>query len=139
MKFVVTSGVIVTLLFATSALNAQEQRGEKLYLNCKVTRTWDEKTNEISPTSGVQGLIVTIATDGNLRIASDKIAAPYIGTATEVSLYAAAEYKLDSTGTTVRDWIEISRLTGEYKNGFSINAMAGLVHFGECSPSTRKF
>ncbi len=124
---------------STTISLASEKSKEKIYLTCAITSTYNEQKDDVSPTTGSHGLIVEQGNSDAVRVISDKIGVPYLGTMTQIRIFASASYTLGDSRLQTNEWIEVSRLTGEYKNGFSLDGKPGLVHFGQCQRVIPKF
>ena len=99
----------------SAGLYADENKSAYVYLTCVISNTLDEKSGTTSPTTGAHGLIVKAGKDGDIRIESDKFGEVYVGTVNETTYYGTVNFSLQGEGLGVRDWVEISRITGEYK------------------------
>lgn len=130
---------ILFVSLSTTELFAAEKSKEKIYLTCALTSTYHAQKDKVLPTTGSHGLIVEQESSGSVRIISDKLDVPYVGTMTQVRISASATITLGNSPLQTEEWIEVSRLTGEYKNGFSFDGKPGLIHFGQCKRVMPKF
>lgn len=124
---------ILFCVLPTNALYAGEKNSPNVHLTCSISSAFDEKSGTTSPTTGLHGLIIKTTKDGNIRIETDQFDASYVGTVNATTYYGTVNFSLQNGDLDVCRWVEISRITGEYKNGFAINGKPGLVFFGRCS------
>ncbi len=89
--------VVLFISLSTTDLFASEKSKEKIYLTCVLTSTYDAQKDKVLPTTGSHGLIVEQESSGSVRVISDKLEVPYVGTMTQARISASASITLGTS------------------------------------------
>ena len=131
----------ILILFFVLAWNVSKA-DEIIQLVCDYEKTWDLKTGETSSTSGSTSVVIELyetSSDNTFAlIDSSNVICSILGRYSESEIYGDCEKEYD--GMTIKQSVKINRFSGEYTESLSVvDRPGGLIHFGTCNASKRKF